>query len=71
MVATRRNKRRAGGDGEDILHCKPGVVGSGTLHRPIVAAILGDPLAGVVAAAVLVLPVFVIFDTDAVGGPPR
>jgi len=31
---------------------------------PIVAAVLGDPLAGLVAAAVLVLPAFIIFDTD-------
>ena len=31
---------------------------------PIVAATFGDPLAGVMAAAVLVLPAFIIFDTD-------
>ena len=31
---------------------------------PIVAAILGDPLAGVAAAAVLLLPAMIIFDTD-------
>ena len=31
---------------------------------PTVAALFGDPLAGVVAAIVLVLPAFIIFDTD-------
>jgi hypothetical protein len=31
---------------------------------PTVAALFGDPVAGVVAATVLVLPVFLVFDTD-------
>lgn len=31
---------------------------------PVIAAIIGDPVAGIVAAAILVLPVFVLFDTD-------
>jgi hypothetical protein len=31
---------------------------------PVVAAIIGDPVAGVAAAAILVLPAFVLFDTD-------
>ena len=31
---------------------------------PIVAAIVGSPVAGVLAAAILVLPAFVLFDTD-------
>ena len=38
--------------------------GAALFIAPIVAAILGNPLAGVVAAAVLGLPAFVIFDTD-------
>ena len=38
--------------------------GGALFIAPIVAAIFGDPLAGVVAAGVLVLPVFIIFDTD-------
>ena len=38
--------------------------GGASFIAPIVAAILGDPLAGIVATAVLVLPVFIIFDTD-------
>jgi hypothetical protein len=38
--------------------------GGALFIAPIVAAIFGDPLAGFVAAAVLVLPVFIIFDTD-------
>jgi hypothetical protein len=38
--------------------------GGALFIAPIVAAILGEPLAGVVAAAVLVLPAFIIFDTD-------
>lgn len=31
---------------------------------PIIAAVVGSPVAGVVAAAILVLPSFVLFDTD-------
>jgi len=31
---------------------------------PIIAAIFGSPVAGVAAAAILVLPAFVLFDTD-------
>jgi hypothetical protein len=31
---------------------------------PIVAALFGNPVAGVVAAGILVLPAFVLFDTD-------
>jgi hypothetical protein len=31
---------------------------------PIVAAIVGTPVAGIVAAGILVLPAFVLFDTD-------
>jgi heme A synthase len=38
--------------------------GGALFIAPIVAAIFGDPLAGLVAAAVLVLPAFIIFDTD-------
>ena len=38
--------------------------GAGLFIAPVVAAIFGDPLAGVVAAVVLVLPAFFIFDTD-------
>lgn len=38
--------------------------GGALFMAPIVAAIFGDPVAGFVAAAVLVLPAFIIFDTD-------
>jgi hypothetical protein len=38
--------------------------GGALFVAPIVAAMLGNPVAGVVAAAVLVLPAFIIFDTD-------
>jgi hypothetical protein len=31
---------------------------------PIVAAIVGNPVAGVMVAGILVLPAFVVFDTD-------
>jgi hypothetical protein len=31
---------------------------------PIIAAVVGSPVAGVVAAAILVLPSFLLFDTD-------
>ena len=31
---------------------------------PIIAAIVGSPVAGLVAAGILVLPAFVLFDTD-------
>ncbi len=34
------------------------------LLAPVVAAIAGDPLAGLLAAAVLALPAFAMFDTD-------
>lgn len=38
--------------------------GGALFIAPIVAAIIGDPLAGISAAFVLVLPAFVIFDTN-------
>jgi hypothetical protein len=34
------------------------------LLAPIIAAVVGSPVAGLVAAATLVLPSFVLFDTD-------
>lgn len=38
--------------------------GTALFIAPLVAALLGEPLAGIVAASVLLLPTAVIFDAD-------
>jgi hypothetical protein len=43
----------------------------GLLVGPIVGRLFGDPIVGVLATGVLMLPVFVVFDTDRPWWPPE
>ena len=58
--------RRIGGsrDSRRVLHRQPTLVGAALFIAPIVAAVSGSVLIGSVVLCVLILPVFIVFDTD-------